>query len=687
MVSYVKKRDGSIVDFDVTKIENAVEKAFKEVGRNYTQDVLELIAVMAISKVTVSLETINPAYEVEAIQDAIEKVLSDGGYTDVAKAYILYREQHRINRDMKEIANTILTQVEEITKETDHSNANTLLSPASKMAQIAESTNKIYALEKLVPQDAAQAHREGKIYIHDLGFYGITYNCLNFEIHKVLNNMKMPHGYLRRPNHVGTAFALAAIALQSASNSQFGGIGVSDFEIEMAEYITPETTEKELYQACEGFIGNLNTLHARAGNQVSFSSLTLGMGTKPNERRVTKAILEAYDAGLGHHEQPMFPNILFKIKTGVNRNPGDPNYDLFQLALKVTSKRMFPTYINMDSTFNSPYGKEVSYMGCRTRIASNVNGPEVANGRGNISFTTINLPYLALEANKSIDKFFTLLQETLELCEKQLMNRYNILKKLRRKDVPFNMTGLWLNSENRPDDEPIEDSLKNGTNTIGYIGIHNALMALLGKSQSESSEAQELGLRIAKYMFDFANECTKKYHLNFSVIATPAESACYTLLKATRKKFGIIPGVTDRDYLVNSCHIAPWIQVTAEDKIKLEAPYHKYSNAGHILYVELGAAPLGNIEALEKLANDCCDNDAGYFAFNFPIDFCNKCDFLGIIPLEGCPVCGEKEDLRRVRRITGYFSKIENFNKGKQSELVDRVTHMGIPVSLSDILK
>lgn len=322
---------------------------------------------------------------------------------------------------------------------------------------------------------------------------------------------------------------------------------------------------------------------------------------------------------------------------------------------------------------------------CRTRIASNVNGPCVANGRGNIAFTTINLPYIALEAKGDVDKFFEILQDRLKLVERQLIHRYNILKNLRRKDIPFNMTGLWLNSENRPEDETIEESLKNGTLTFGYIGIYNALMALTGKGQHESAESQELGLKIAEYMFNFANRCTEKYHLNFSVIATPAESACYTLLKATRKAFGIIPNVTDRDYLVNSCHVAPWARVTADEKIELEAPYHKYANAGHILYIELGAAPIGNIASIEKLINKGCDEDAGYLAFNFAIDYCNKCGFLGIIPLEGCPVCGEKEDLRRVRRITGYFSKIENFNHGKLKELADRTNHLGIPMGLDDL--
>jgi len=456
--------------------------------------------------------------------------------------------------------------------------------------------------------------------------------------------------------------------------------------MEMAEYVTDDTTYEELFQACEGFIGNLNTLHARAGNQVPFSSITLGMGTSPKERMVTKAILEAYDAGLGHHEQPMFPNILFKIKTGVNRRPEDPNYDLFQLALRVTAKRMFPTYINMNSSFNAPFGKEVSYMGCRTRIASNVNGPCVANGRGNVSFTTINLPYLALEAKGNVDEFFKLLQETMELCEQQLIHRYNVLKQLRRKDIPFNMTGLWLNSENRPEDESIEESLKNGTHTIGYIGIYETLMCLTGKAQHEDPASQALGLKIAEFMYNFTNKLTEKYHLNFSVIATPAESACHTLLKATRKKFGIVPNITDRDYFVNSCHVAPFARVTAEEKIRLEAPYHKFANAGHILYVELGSAPIGNIESIEKLVNFACDQDAGYIALNFPIDFCNKCDFLGIIPLEGCPVCGSK-DLRRVRRITGYFSKIENFNNGKLAELHDRTAHMGIPIGVDELME
>lgn len=408
------------------------------------------------------------------------------------------------------------------------------------------------------------------------------------------------------------------------------------------------------------------------------------MDTSPKARLITKAILEAYEAGLGHGEQPMFPNILFKIKSGINRNPEDPNYDLYQLALKVTGTRMFPTYINMDSSFNEPYGTEVSYMGCRTRIASNINGPAVANGRGNIAFVTINLPWIALEAKGNIDKFFEILESRMKLCEDQLIHRYNILKKLRRKDVPMNMSGLWLNSKDRPEEETIEESLKNGTLSFGYIGIYETLMALTGKGQHESQESQELGLRIAKFMYDYSVGCTERHHLNFSVIATPAESACHTLLKATRRAFGVVANVTDKEYFVNSCHVAPFARVTAEQKIKLEGPYHKYANAGHILYIEAGASPVGNIASIEKIINEACDADAGYIAINFPIDFCNGCGHLGVIPLEGCPQCG-CTDIRRVRRITGYFSNYSNFNEGKLKELFDRTTHLGIPLGLNDV--
>lgn len=321
---------------------------------------------------------------------------------------------------------------------------------------------------------------------------------------------------------------------------------------------------------------------------------------------------------------------------------------------------------------------------CRTRIASNVNGPAVANGRGNIAFVTINLPWIALEAKGNVDKFFEILESRMKLCEGQLIHRYNILKKLRRKDVPMNMSGLWLNSKDRPEEETIEESLKNGTLSFGYIGIYETLMALTGKGQHESQESQELGLRIAKFMYDYSVGCTERYHLNFSVIATPAESACHTLLKATRRAFGVVANVTDKEYFVNSCHVAPFARVTAEQKIKLEGPYHKYANAGHILYIEAGASPVGNIASIEKIINEACDADAGYIAINFPIDFCNGCGHLGVIPLEGCPQCGYT-DIRRVRRITGYFSNYSNFNEGKLKELFDRTTHLGIPLGLNDV--
>lgn len=680
-VLQVLNKYGKVVPYNSMKIVRAAWAALMDAGhsREEADEIASCVAAKVHEQVVDFMIT-NTMISYEAIHRLVEEALMELD-KNAARNYIEYRNTRKQGKkQMDDILNTI----EAISRETDKNNANTLCSPASKMAQIAESVNKFYALEHVLPKDIAEAHKLGQIYIHDLGFYKITYNCLNFAVSDLLNDMKMPHGYLRRPKHIGTAFALAAIALQSAANSQFGGIGINNIDTEMSEFLSDSDSYDELFQACEGFIGNLNTLHARAGNQVPFTSITLGMDTSPKARLITKAILEAYEAGLGHGEQPMFPNILFKIKSGINRNPEDPNYDLYQLALKVTGTRMFPTYINMDSSFNEPYGTEVSYMGCRTRIASNVNGPAVANGRGNIAFVTINLPWIALEAKGNIDKFFEILESRMKLCEDQLIHRYNILKKLRRKDVPMNMSGLWLNSKDRPEEEAIEESLKNGTLSFGYIGIYETLMALTGKGQHESQESQELGLRIAKFMYDYSVGCTERHHLNFSVIATPAESACHTLLKATRRAFGVVANVTDKEYFVNSCHVAPFARVTAEQKIKLEGPYHKYANAGHILYIEAGASPVGNIASIEKIINEACDADAGYIAINFPIDFCNGCGHLGVIPLEGCPQCG-CTDIRRVRRITGYFSNYSNFNEGKLNELFDRTTHLGIPLGLNDV--
>ena len=646
-VLQVLNKYGKVVPYNSMKIVRAAWAALMDAGhsREEADEIASCVAAKVHEQV-VDFMTTNTMISYEAIHRLVEEALMELD-KNAARNYIEYRNTRKQGKkQMDDILNTI----EAISRETDKNNANTLCSPASKMAQIAESVNKFYALEHVLPKDMAEAHKLGQIYIHDLGFYKITYNCLNFAVSDLLNDMKMPHGYLRRPKHIGTAFALAAIALQSAANSQFGGIGINNIDTEMSEFLSDSDSYDELFQACEGFIGNLNTLHARAGNQV----------------------------------QPMFPNILFKIKSGINRNPEDPNYDLYQLALKVTGTRMFPTYINMDSSFNEPYGTEVSYMGCRTRIASNVNGPAVANGRGNIAFVTINLPWIALEAKGNVDKFFEILESRMKLCEDQLIHRYNILKKLRRKDVPMNMSGLWLNSKDRPEEETIEESLKNGTLSFGYIGIYETLMALTGKGQHESQESQELGLRIAKFMYDYSVGCTERHHLNFSVIATPAESACHTLLKATRRAFGVVANVTDKEYFVNSCHVAPFARVTAEQKIKLEGPYHKYANAGHILYIEAGASPVGNIASIEKIINEACNADAGYIAINFPIDFCNGCGHLGVIPLEGCPQCG-CTDIRRVRRITGYFSNYSNFNEGKLKELFDRTTHLGIPLGLNDV--
>lgn len=356
----VLDKHGQTVQFNLMKIVRAAWAALMNAGytRESADKTAEDVAVSVLDRVKKFAET-NTLISYEVIHTYVEDALMDVN-KNAARSYIEYRNTRKANKRKLE---GIMDTVEAISRETNKDNANTLLSPASKMAQIAETVNKYYALEQVLPKPIAEAHKRGQIYIHDLGFYKITYNCLNFSVGKLLNNMQMPHGYLRRPNHIGTAFALAAIGLQSASNSQYGGIGVNDVEFELEEFLKNTDTYDDLFQACEGFIGNLNTLHARGGNQVPFTSITLGLGTTPKQRLITKALLEAYNAGLGHGEQPMFPNILFKVKSGVNRNPGDPNYDLYQLALKVTAKRMFPTYINMDSSFNKNYGKEVSYMG------------------------------------------------------------------------------------------------------------------------------------------------------------------------------------------------------------------------------------------------------------------------------------------------------------------------------------
>ena len=448
-------------------------------------------------------------------------------------------------------------------------------------------------------------------------------------------------------------------------------------------------TQRRTYQAMEAFIHNLNTMHSRAGAQVPFSSINYGTDTSPEGRLVIKNVLLATEKGLGNGETAIFPIHIFKVKEGVNYNPGDPNYDLFKLACRVSAKRLFPNFSFLDSPFNLSFYKkgkpetEAAYMGCRTRVIANVFDPsrEIVTGRGNLSFTSINLPRLALLSKGNIDLFFEKLKNMLDLVIEQLLDRFQLQAKRTVKNAPFLMgQGVWLDSEKLKPTDEIREVIKHGTLTAGFIGLAECLVALMGKHHGESEESQNLGLKIVKFMRDSMDCAAKKYKLNFSLIATPAEGLSGRFVKLDKEKFGVIPKITDRDYYTNSFHVPVYYKISAFNKIKIEAPYHSLTNGGHISYVELDGDPSKNLEAFERIIRCMKELGIGYGSINHPVDRDPVCNYTGIID-DVCPKCKRKETegtpkFERIRRITGYLvGTLDRFNDAKKAEERDRVKH------------
>ncbi len=442
------------------------------------------------------------------------------------------------------------------------------------------------------------------------------------------------------------------------------------------------------FQAMEAFVHNLNTMHSRAGAQIPFSSINYGTDTSPEGRLVIESILLATEEGLGNGETAIFPIGIFKVKEGVSYNPGDPNYDLFKLACKVSAKRLFPNFSFIDAPYNKALYKEgdpdteVAYMGCRTRVIGNVYDPDrqVVGGRGNLSFTSINLPRIAIKANGNIDIFFEDLDRKIDLCIDQLMERYKVQAAKKVKNFPFLMgQGLWLDSDKLKPEDSVAEVLKHGTLSMGFIGLAECLKALTGQHHGESKAAQTLGLEIIGYMRKRLDLASKKTGFNYTLLATPAEGLAGRFVRMDRKRYGSIEGITDKEYYTNSFHIPVSFPINAFDKIKIEAPYHALANAGHITYVELDGDPCKNLDAFEAIVRAMKESGVGYGSINHPIDRDPVCGFTGIIDNE-CPCCGRKEDddekFERIRRITGYLvGTMDRFNNAKQQEVKDRVRH------------
>ncbi|MDN5323787.1 MAG: hypothetical protein PWQ67_2241 [Clostridia bacterium] len=702
LFSTIRKRDGREVAFNENKITDAIFKAAQSVGGEDRQTAMELtIEVLRFLKNRFN----GHIFTVEDVQDVVEKVLIEKGHAKTAKAFILYRDKRT---RIRETRSEMMDAVADVLRETNRENANVGNSPSAKVLQISEIASKEYYLKRVIPLEQAEAHINGDFYIHDLAWYGKTLTCLQIPLHRLLKEgFNNGHGYIRPPKSIKTAAALAAIILQSNQNDQHGGQSFAFFDRDLGIYVekefqrqekllkdtldklgvkvdqekfaqlVQERVEDEVYQAMEGFVYNLNTMHSRAGAQVPFSSINLGTDTTRGGRMITKMLLKAYEKGLGKGEAPIFPNICFKIKDGINYDPEDPNYDLFKLSMQVACKRLFPNFSFQDSSFNSIFDDEVAYMGCRTRVIGNVHGPEVTEGRGNLSFTTINLPRLGINAKGNLSDFWSSLDKMVDLTVKQLLTRYDFQKRLKVKDFPFLMgQKLYLDSEDLEPNDTIEKAIRHGTLSIGFIGLAETLMALTGKHHGESAEAQALGLSIVSHLRRKCDEASQKYNLNFSLLATPAEGLSGKFVTKDRELFGEIKGITDKEWYTNSFHVPVDYKIDAIKKINIEGPYHKLCNAGHISYVELPSAPTNNLEAFESIIQAMYEADMGYAAVNFPVDICKECGFNGVIDTDLCPACGTSGKISRVRRITGYLSTLDMFNDAKKAEEKNRSKHM-----------
>ena len=596
--------------------------------------------------------------------------------------------------------------------ETDRDNANVGNNFSSKLLRIASESNKWHNLA-IMPKKLAKAHENGDLYYHDLDSYNLTTNCLHIPTKEVLENgFNTGYGYIRPPKRIESAAELSCILLQSTQNDMFGGQAHPDFDNDMAEFVeftrnqirdeleemeVPESkidqiVEKKLRrsveQAMQGIVYNLNTMHSRAGSQVPFSSINLGIPHTKEAALVCEVFLEEYDKGLGNGEQPIFPNIIFRVKDGVNKKEGDPYYYLFKIACRVASKRMNPTFMNIDADFNKEYydkGYMPATMGCRTYLMSNINGEPGTKGRGNIAPTTINLPRLGILANGDVNKFFELLKEKLELSRESLLHRYDVLKLLRVKDLPFVAgQGLMKGAEGLSPDDSIEPILKQGSWAIGFIGLAETLTALIGSHHGETEEARELGVKIVTYIREFCDEYKEKDRLNWSCYATPAEGLSGKFILKDQQVFGKIKGVTDKDYYTNSYHVPVGYKISMVDKINIEAPYHKLCNGGHISYLELDGYP--DEETIENIVTYAYGNtNISYLGINFHIKYCKSCGTYLEADDHKCTNCGS-EDIQGISRVTGYLSLDERFGSGKVAERSDRVSHTNGQKTYCDVL-
>lgn len=749
----VIKRNGKKVAFHPEKIRAAIEKGFRSVQANPDQAQVEAVLAVAMLKIETAKDPIEIERIQDYVEEAlIEKGCIDvyKSFKNYRRQRSMARQMFasRQHKMMKTLENFGIKESIEQDEKRENANINGD-SSMGMMLQYGSTLSKAYTVSYCLDPKVAEAHESGDIHIHDMDFYPMgTTTCLQIPLDKLFcGGFNTGHGFLRKPQSIASYAALCAIAIQSNQNDQHGGQAIPLFDYYLApgvlctfkkEYgkelnnyadytgaLSAEkveevkakiakltdleevnsfeksdmiynkaiwSTNRATYQAMEGLIHNLNTMHSRAGAQVPFSSINFGTDTSKAGRMVSKNLLLAMESGLGNHETPIFPILIFKVKEGINYNPDDPNYDLFQLSIRCSSKRMFPNFAFLDAPHNLSYydpkrpETEVSYMGCRTRVIANIDKEnEIVVGRGNLSFTSINLPRLGLKHGALLNKeadlngFFEELEKKMELVRKQLLKRYQVQCGRKVKNFPFLMSqGNWLGSEKLGMEDTLESVLKHGTLTIGFIGLAECLKALLGQHHGESEEAQALGLKIVGFMRELCDRYTQMEKLNFSLIATPAEGLSGRFVKIDKEVFGEIKGVTDRDYYTNSFHIPVYYEIDSYHKLKLEAPYHPLTNGGHISYVEIDGDMSANLKAFEKIVRMMKELGIGYGAINHPLDRDPICGYNGVIN-DVCPGCHRTEKaypFERIRRITGYLvGTLDRFNDAKLAEVKDRIKH------------
>ena len=724
MASFIIKRDGRRETFNKQKVMNAVKKAFLAVDGTLTKAGVKKIRRIGDE---INKRVIKSTYplSVEEIQDMVEELLMDTDRKDVARAYIVYRNERSKIRSRN---TNLMKNIEEKLMATNVQNQNANLDEHSfggRMGEARSELMKDYAINYLLSDMARSNHLNNQVYVHDLDSYAVgMHNCLTIPFDDLLaNGFNTRQTDVRPANSVNTAFQLIAVLFQLQSLQQFGGVSASHIDWTMVPYVRKsfrkhfndglkyieevelptqaEATEvsiddesytshpkaykyamdktyKEASQAAEGMYHNLNTLQSRSGNQLPFTSINYGTCTLPEGRMITEVLLNGSLKGVGKlHKTPIFPCGIFQCMKGVNREEGDPNYDLYKLALKSTAKRLYPNYANVDWSVNEGYDRNdpktyVSTMGCRTYNGFDINGlGYLKDGRGNIAPVTIIMPTLAMEADKDVETFMELLDFKIYQARDMLLERYNWICQQNPGSAKFMYeNGLMAGY----DGKSIESAMKHGTLVIGQLGLAETLQILIGKDHT-TEEGMKLAKRIEQLFNDRCKEFKQTLKLNFGVYYTPAENLCHTAMKKFRAKYGNIKNVSDKEFFTNSIHVPVWKKVSPFEKIDIEAELTGYSNAGCITYVELDSGAQHNLEALEQLVNYAMDKDIPYFAINVPSDTCLECGYTDEFN-DGCPMCGS-EHIQQLRRVTGYLTGDYKtaFNKGKQQEADMRYKH------------